>query len=90
MEITYHQAVAMAIVDGEMEVLSVGRWRQIPMGTHPYRVRAEAARNLPPGDFILTREENRLRLAWHSDRPHAGGRIVREITLPHPTATKTK
>ena len=50
----YQRAVAMEIVDGEMEVLLAGEWRDFPPGTQDYRVHCGAATNLPPGRFILS------------------------------------
>jgi hypothetical protein len=78
----YYRAVAMEIVDGEMEVLRAGEWRTFGEGSRPYRVRAESARNLPPGRFELTREGKRLRLEWRPDKRGKGGRVSREVTLP--------
>jgi hypothetical protein len=78
---TYQRAVAMEIVDGEMEILAAGEWRAFPEGAQSYVVQAGAATNLPPGRFQLTRTGNQLRLEWLPDRKHAGGNIVREVTL---------
>ena len=77
----YYKAVAMEIVDGEMEVLAALDPADIPAsGSHD--INATAADNLPPGRFILTREDTALRLEWRSD-PHLPGlQVVREITLP--------
>lgn len=76
----YYRAVATEIVDGELEVLAAGAWRAFPSGTHPYKVRAEAARNLPPGDFRLTVTEERLRLEWIPQMRGDGGPVAREVT----------
>ncbi len=78
----YHRAVAMEIVDGEMEVLLAGDGRTFGEGSRSYPVRAESARNLPPGRFVLTREGKRLRLEWLPDKRGSGGRVSREATLP--------
>jgi len=75
----YRRAVAMSIVDGEMEVLAAGEWRAWDEGQHPYPVRVEAARNLPEGVFTLTRRAKSVQLAW---RPARGAPIAREATLP--------
>lgn len=72
----YHEAVAMEIVDGEMEILAAGEWRAFGEGTHPYPVTAAAAANLPPGKFILTVTGQRVRLEW---QPRTGKRIAREV-----------
>jgi hypothetical protein len=78
----YHRAVAMEIVDGEMEILAAGEWRAIPDGEHPYPVKAAAARNLPPGCFILTRQERALKLEWKPSKRRMGGPVTREVRLP--------
>ena len=46
----YERAVAMEIVDGEMEILAAGEWRAFPEGPQPYAVHAKAAASLPPGN----------------------------------------
>lgn len=78
----YNQAVAMSILDGELEVLRAGEWRSFSEGTHAYTIRADSAKNLSPGRFVLTREAQQLRLEWLPDRKHSGGRLSREVTLP--------
>ncbi len=78
----YHRAVALEIVDGEMETLAAGEWRAFPAGQHPYPVKAGAAANLPPGTFTLTVTSNRLRLVWQPADRGQGGPVVREILRP--------
>jgi len=78
----YHRAVAMEIVDGELEVLAAGEWQAFPQGTQRYAPRAEAARHLPRGRFELGINGRHVRLAWHPERPDRGGAVVREVTLP--------
>ena len=78
----YERAVALEIVDGEMEALVAGEWRAYREGEQPYPVRAAAAQNLPPGRFVLTIQGRRLRLAWQPDQPRAGAPVVREVTRP--------
>jgi hypothetical protein len=77
----YHRAVAMEIVDGEMEILAAGDWKNFPDGTQNYPVRAKAAANLPPGIFQLVKTGNHLRLEWKSDYPSGIGAVAREITV---------
>ena len=77
----YQRAVAMEIVDGEMEVLMAGEWRGFSAGTHDYRVHAGAATNLPPGQFILTVEPGKLRLRWQPAIKDRGGPVTREAML---------
>ena len=78
---SYQRAVAMEIVDGEMEILAAGQWRDFPEGSHPYSVHADAAANLPRGQFQLTRNGHHLRLEWSSAIKHGVGKIVREVTV---------
>jgi hypothetical protein len=78
---SYQRAVAMEIVDGEMEVLVAGQWRAFAPGTHDYRVHAGAATNLPPGRFILTVQTNTVRLRWLPGRKDHGGPVTREARL---------
>lgn len=77
----YHRAVAIEIVDGEIEILAAGDWRNFPDGTQNYPVHAKAAANLPPGNFRLIKNGNHLRLEWKSDRPAGIGEVAREITM---------
>jgi hypothetical protein len=78
---TYQRAVAMEIVDGEMEILAAGAWRSLPEGTHPYPIQANAATNLPAGQFQFTRTGQHLRLQWTSDKKLGIGPVVREVTV---------
>ena len=75
----YQRAMAMEIVDGEMEVLAAGAWRAFATGTREYAVQAGAATNLPPGQFLLTVETGRLRLEWKPAIKNHGGNVVREV-----------
>lgn len=74
----YQRAVAMEIVDGEMEALLAGEWRAFAPGTHEYRVHAGAATNLPPGHFNLTVQPGKLRLRWQPTVKDRGGPVTRE------------
>jgi hypothetical protein len=78
----YDRAVAMEIVDGEMEILAAGEWRAFPEGPQPYPVHARAAANLPAGKFLFTRSGNHLRLEWSSAEKRDTGVVVREVTVP--------
>jgi hypothetical protein len=77
----YLRAVAVEIVDGEMEVLAAGEWRDFPDGQQVYTVHANAAARLPSGHFQLTRTGKHLRLEWKSDERRGIGTVVREITV---------
>lgn len=78
----YHRAVAIEVIDGEMEILAAGEWRAFPPGSQPYAVKADAARNLPPGTFTLTLTHNHARLEWMPASRGNGGPVVREVALP--------
>ncbi len=77
----YERAVAMEIVDGEMEVLRAGEWRAQSSGAHDYPIHALAATNLPPGKFLLTLDSSKLRLEWLPAKKHHGGPVVREVAI---------
>lgn len=73
---SYHRAVAMEIVDGEMEILAAGEWRVFSPGSHEYSVRAAAATNLPAGQFLLTITTNKVRLEWRPLAKKIGRPVV--------------
>ena len=75
----YQRAVAVEIVDGEMEVLAAGGWKAYANGVTNYPVRSLAATNLPPGRFILTSTPQTLRLEWRPNLQQHGGPVVREV-----------
>ena len=74
----YWRAVAMEIVDGEMEILAAGAWHDFKEGASPYAITAEAAKNLPPSKFVLSVRGRQLRLEWRPDSPRNGASVVRE------------
>jgi hypothetical protein len=78
----YDRAVAMEIVDGEMEILAAGEWRAYPEGSQSWPVHAKAAANLPAGKFQFTRTGNHLRLEWSSTEKRDAGVVIREVTVP--------
>jgi len=78
----YQRAVAMEIVDGEMEVLLAGEWRAFAQGRQPYPARAQSVTNLPPGGFYVTIEPKRVRLEWQPTVKQHGGLVLREARLP--------
>jgi hypothetical protein len=81
LKIEYLHSVANEIVDGEMEILAAGDWKNFPDGAQSYSVRAAAAAKLPPGHFQLTKTGNHLRLEWTPDKRQGIGAIVREVTV---------
>ena len=81
LRVYYDKAIAMEIVDGEMEVLAAGEWRAFQEGTQSYSVSAEAAKNLPPGEFKLTITGKHLRLEWLPQNKYQGSKVIREVTV---------
>ena len=77
---SYQRAVAMEIVDGEMEVLAAGDWHSFQPGRRDYVVRAASLTNLPPGRFLLDVSTNKIRLEWQPTVPMHGGPVIRELT----------
>jgi len=78
---SYQRAVAMEIVDGEMEILAAGEWRAFTPGTNAYSVRARAVTNLPPGKFTLILGSDRVRLEWRPSVKDHGGPVFREAVV---------
>jgi Tfp pilus assembly protein PilV len=78
---TYQKAVATEIVDGEIEILAADPALQLPQGTNTYDVHANAATNLPPGQFQISRDGNLVRLQWTSAKKIGIGPIVREVRI---------
>jgi hypothetical protein len=79
---SYYRALAMEIVDGEMEVLMAGEWKRYTPGHQSYSVQSTVSTNLPRGDFWLTLTEDRVRLEWKPRIRHVGGLVVREAAKP--------
>jgi len=81
LKIEYFRSVANEIVDGEMEILAAGDWKNFPDGAQNYTVHSQAAANLPPGHFQLTKTGNHLRLEWKPDKRQGISTVVREVTV---------
>lgn len=77
----YQRAVAMEIVDGELEVLLAGEWKTYGAGRHPYAVNSVSLTNLPQGEFWLTVQTNNVKLEWKPTVQHHGGAVAREGRL---------
>lgn len=78
----YWRGVADEVVDGEMEILAAGDWKNFPDGTNVYTVHSRAAANLPAGRFELTKNQHHLRLEWVPARRQGIGVVAREMTVP--------
>ena len=81
LRIEYYRSVINELVDGEMEILAAGDWKNFPDGSQNYSVHANAAASLPPGHFQLTKTGNHLRLEWNPDAKRGVGAVVRETTV---------
>jgi Tfp pilus assembly protein PilV len=79
---SYQRAVAVELVDGEMEILLAGGWRSYSPGTNNYVLRGGAATNLPPGETRLTITGRQLRLEWLPARKDPFSKVVREAAIP--------
>ena len=77
----YERAVAMEIVDGEMEIIRAGGWRSFTNGVHVLKTTARSATNLPPGELRLTLTDKHARLEWLPASSSPGSPVVREATL---------
>ena len=78
----YHRAVAMEVVDGEMEVLLAGEWKSYPMGTTNYLLSGPLRSNLPPGNLSLAVNDGELRLEWNPADRGQGGAVIRTARIP--------
>jgi hypothetical protein len=78
----YYRAVAIEVVDGEMEILRAGEWRAFEIGHHPYQSLAQSAAHLPPGSLTLTISATEIRLDWRPAKPGLGGSVSRVARLP--------
>src|SRR6187401_1399746 len=82
LRVCYNRAVAMEIVDGEMEILVAGEWRAFKEGTQEYTPHSMAITNLPVRTLQLTLTGKQLKLEWRPPGRDKGGHVVREVTLP--------
>jgi hypothetical protein len=76
----YEHAVAMECLDGELEILAAGGWRNHPLGTNEITLSGGAAKNLHPATARIIREPHMVRVEWQP----AGRSAVfrREVALP--------
>ncbi|HWD20825.1 MAG TPA: type II secretion system protein [Verrucomicrobiae bacterium] len=78
----YQRAIAMEIVDGELEALAASGGQNLPEGPSLYPVRARSATNLPDGNFRVTKMGRRLALEWAPAEKCGVAPVRREVTLP--------
>lgn len=77
----YQRGVAMEIMDGEMEILAAGEWREFKEGAQHYPLHADAMKNLQGGKATLTVAGKHVRLEWEPGKKDSGGTIVREADV---------
>jgi hypothetical protein len=77
---SYNRAVAMEIVDGELEVLVAGEWRSYQPGTQDFVPHDQAVQSLPPGKFQLIITGQHVKLEWLPADKGEGGAVTREGT----------
>lgn len=77
----YHKAVAMEIIDGEMEILAAGEWHSFKEGAQPYPIDEKLNRNLPRGTATLTITGKQLRLEWMPEDRRKADIVIREATI---------
>jgi hypothetical protein len=77
----YERAIAMEIVDGELEVLAAGEWKALSPGSHPYQPKGAALTNLPKGEFFVRIDPAKIRLEWISAKNPNHAAVVREIAI---------
>lgn len=77
----YERSVAIEVVDGEIEILRAGGWRQFTNGVHTITTTARSATNLPPGELRLTLTDKQARVEWLPAETSHGSPVVREAAL---------
>jgi len=81
MRAAYERAVAMELLDGELEMLAAGAWRNHPVGTNVITLTGNAAVNLTTNRALLIIQTNSIRLEWRTAKRASTG-IIREIHRP--------
>ena len=77
----YFEAVALQLIDGEMDVLLGGERRKYTTSEHRITPIGEAVQNLPEGEFVLTVHDQKLTLAWVPTKRAKWGRVERVVEL---------
>ena len=77
----YFEAVALQLIDGEMDVLLAGERQKYTTGEHRITPVGEAVQNLPESEFVLTVHDQKLTLAWVPTKRAKWGRDERVVEL---------
>ena len=77
----YFEAVALQLIDGEMDVLLAGERQKYTTGEHRIKPVGDAVQNLPEGKFVLTVQDEKLTMAWVPTKRAKWGRVERVVQL---------
>ena len=77
----YFEAVALQLIDGEMDVLLAGERRKYTTGEHRIKPVGDAVQNLPESKFVLTVQDEKLTMAWVPTKRAKWGRVERVVQL---------
>ena len=77
----HFEAVALNLIDGEIDVLLAGEIKKYKLGKSLITPPGEAVGSLPKGEFILTLNEKTIKLEWVPKKLTKWGRIQREVNL---------
>jgi len=77
----YFEAVALQLIDSEMDVLLAGERRKYTTGEHRIKPVGDAVQNLPEGKFVLTVQDEKLTMAWVPTKRAKWGRVERVVQL---------
>lgn len=72
---------AASVLDGEMELLQAGLWKQYPESTIEYYPKSASSLK-GYGKFLLSLEDGQLELSWIPSKKYRGGRISRTWKKP--------
>ena len=77
----YFEAVALQLIDGEMDVLLAGEHRKYTPGEHRIKPVGESVQNLHEGEFVLSVQHEKLTMAWMPKKLDKWGRVERVVEL---------
>jgi hypothetical protein len=72
------RAALVELLDGELEVLLAGEWRQRPEGESDIPLTGAAAARLLPGRCVLIKSGKSLRLEWRSEKHDGAVSVSKE------------
>ena len=76
------RAVIMQHLDGELEVLSAGGWRQLPAEGRRWELAPQPGALVPRGHFEAVAADGWLRVSWQPAPGQRGRTLQRETRLP--------